>query len=91
MPLGCLSDVSTYGFTAEHWRRWHQTLKNRIFLENYFLSGDLEVQLEAFADNYWPYKEAGNLVFASHIIGLTKDKGHFTWLSTTKTQTSSQP
>jgi transposase InsO family protein len=25
--------------------RWHQTLKNRVLLENYFLPGDLEVQL----------------------------------------------
>ena len=28
--------------------RWHQTLKNRILLENYFLPGDLEAQIEAF-------------------------------------------
>ncbi|MSP05467.1 MAG: hypothetical protein EXR05_09595 [Acetobacteraceae bacterium] len=27
--------------------RWHQTLKNRILLENYFLPGDLEAQIEA--------------------------------------------
>ena len=32
--------------------RWHQTLKNRILLENYFLPGDLEAQIEAFVDNY---------------------------------------
>lgn len=32
--------------------RWHQTLKNRILLENYFLRGDLEAQNEAFVDNY---------------------------------------
>ena len=31
---------------------WHQTLKNRILLENYFLPGDLEVQNEAFVDHY---------------------------------------
>jgi hypothetical protein len=30
--------------------RWHQTLKNRILLENHFLPGDLEVQIEAFVD-----------------------------------------
>jgi transposase InsO family protein len=24
--------------------RWHQTLKNRILLENYYLPGDLETQ-----------------------------------------------
>ncbi|WP_240932083.1 IS3 family transposase, partial [Parasedimentitalea denitrificans] len=32
--------------------RWHQTLKNRILLENYFLPGDLEGQIEAFVDHY---------------------------------------
>ena len=32
--------------------RWHQTLKNRILLENYFLPGDLKRQIEAFIDHY---------------------------------------
>jgi len=32
--------------------RWHQTLKNRILLENYFLPGDLEAYIEAFVDHY---------------------------------------
>ena len=32
--------------------RWHQTLKNRILLESYFLPGDLEAQIEAFVDHY---------------------------------------
>ena len=32
--------------------RWHQTLKNRILLENYFLPGDLETQIAAFVDYY---------------------------------------
>ena len=32
--------------------RWHQTLKNRILLENYFLPGDLEHQIEAFIEHY---------------------------------------
>ena len=31
---------------------WHQTLKNRILLENYFLPGDLQTQIEAFVDHY---------------------------------------
>lgn len=31
---------------------WHQTLKNRILLENYFLPGDLETQIEAFVEHY---------------------------------------
>ena len=28
--------------------RWHQTLKNPILLENYYLPGDLKVQIGAF-------------------------------------------
>ncbi|PLW74835.1 hypothetical protein C0081_21165 [Cohaesibacter celericrescens] len=32
--------------------RWHQTLKNRILLENYFLPGDLELQIRTFIDHY---------------------------------------
>lgn len=32
--------------------RWHQTLKNRVLLENYFLPGDLEAQVRAFVDCY---------------------------------------
>ncbi|HJL53684.1 MAG TPA: IS3 family transposase [Arenicellales bacterium] len=32
--------------------RWHQTLKNRILLENYYLPGDLENQIGTFVDHY---------------------------------------
>ncbi len=32
--------------------RWHQTLKNRNLLENYYLPGDLEAQIEAFVTHY---------------------------------------
>ena len=32
--------------------RWHQTLKNRILLENYYLPGDLETQIDAFVGHY---------------------------------------
>ncbi|WP_295849318.1 integrase core domain-containing protein, partial [Tardiphaga sp.] len=32
--------------------RWHQTLKSRILLENYYLPGDLERQIEAFVEHY---------------------------------------
>jgi len=32
--------------------RWHQTLKNRILLENYYLPGDLEAQIGAFIGHY---------------------------------------
>ncbi len=32
--------------------RWHQTLKNRILLENYYLPGQLEAQIDAFVEHY---------------------------------------
>jgi len=32
--------------------RSHQTLKNRILLENYYLPGDLKAEIEAFVANY---------------------------------------
>ena len=32
--------------------RWHQTLKNRILLEHYYLPGDLERQVAAFVEHY---------------------------------------
>ena len=32
--------------------RWHQTLKNRVLLENYFLPSDLERQIERFVEHY---------------------------------------
>ena len=53
----------SHGLQANHERateRWHQTLKNRILLENYFLPGDLEAQIEAFDDhdNHQRYRES---------------------------------
>ena len=32
--------------------RWHQTLKNRVLLENYYLPGDLEAGVGAFVEHY---------------------------------------
>jgi len=32
--------------------RWHQTIKNRVLLENYYLPGDLERQIGAFVEYY---------------------------------------
>jgi putative transposase len=52
--------------------RWHQTLKNRILLENYYLPGDLEAQIDAFVDHYnnHRYHEAiGNLTPADVYFG----------------------
>ncbi len=31
--------------------RWHQTLKNQILLENYYLPGDIEAHIEAFVEH----------------------------------------
>jgi transposase InsO family protein len=33
-------------------KRWHQTMKNRVLLENYYLPGDLERQIGAFVEYY---------------------------------------
>jgi len=32
--------------------RWHQTLKNRILLENYFFPADLKTQIKTFVEHY---------------------------------------
>ena len=32
--------------------RWHQTLKNRILLDNYYLPGDLKAHIGRFVDHY---------------------------------------
>jgi putative transposase len=52
--------------------RWHQTLKNRILLERYYLPGDLERQVAAFVAhyNYARYHESlGNLTPADVYFG----------------------
>ena len=52
--------------------RWHQTLKNRILLENYFLPGDLERQIAAFVEHYNPlryHESLGNLTPADVYCG----------------------
>ena len=45
---GAPSHPHTQGKTE----RWHQTLKNCILLENYYLPGDLEAQVDAFDEHY---------------------------------------
>lgn len=47
----------------------HQTLKNRILLENYFLSGDLERHIQAFIDhcNHHRYHENLNNVIPADV------------------------
>jgi putative transposase len=52
--------------------RWHQTLKNRILLENYFFEGELEAAIAAFIDHYnhRRYHESiGNLTPADVYLG----------------------
>ncbi len=52
--------------------RWHQTFKNWFLLENYFLPGDLECQIEAFVVyyNHHRYHESlGNLTPADVYFG----------------------
>ena len=58
--------------------RWHQTLKNRVLLKNYFLPGDLEAQIEAFvADyNHRRYHESiDNLTPADAYFGRAQPSG----------------
>ena len=55
--------------------RWHQTLKNRILLENYYLPGDLEQKIGDFVAyyNHLRYHESiGNLTPADVYFG----RGH---------------
>ena len=51
--------------------RWHQTLKNRILLENYYLPGDLEAQIAAFVADY------NHLRYHESIANLTPADVHF--------------
>jgi putative transposase len=44
--------MPNYPQTQGKIERWHQTLKNRILLENYFSPADLEEQIQAFVDHY---------------------------------------
>jgi hypothetical protein len=65
--------------------RWHQTLKNRILLENYFLPGDLEAQMAAFVDDYNHrryHKASAILPQPTSIVGAARlswpnDKGSY--------------
>jgi len=55
--------------------RWHQTLKNRVLLENYFLPGDLKANIESFVTHYnhHRYHESlGNVTPADVYFGRDK-------------------
>ena len=53
--------------------RWHQTLKNRTLLENYYLPGDLEHQIKAFVDHY------NNRRYHGSIKNVTPADAYFGW------------
>lgn len=40
------------GIARRTFYRWHQIIKNRILLENYFLHGALEAEIEALVKHY---------------------------------------
>jgi transposase InsO family protein len=50
--IGHLRGAPCHPQTQGKIERWHQTLKNRILLENYYLPGDLEAQIEAYVEHY---------------------------------------
>jgi putative transposase len=56
--------------------RWHQTLKNRILLNNYYLPGDLERQIGAFVEHY---TQPRSLKRYLHVPGecATPNSNHF--------------
>jgi putative transposase len=41
-----------HSHTQGYIERWHQTLKNRILLENYFLPGNFVAKIQAFIEHY---------------------------------------
>ncbi|SFT32625.1 Integrase core domain-containing protein [Sedimentitalea nanhaiensis] len=45
-------DASYHPQAQDKIERWPQTLKNRILLENYYLPGDHQQQIDAFVDHY---------------------------------------
>ena len=52
--------------------RWHQTLKNRILLENYYLPGELEARVAAFVEHHNHqrcHESLGNLTPANVYFG----------------------
>ena len=56
--------------------RWHQTMKNRILLENYYLPDDLEQQIGVFVDHYKNHRyheSLNNVTPAGVYFGRAKD------------------
>ncbi len=70
--IGHIRGAPNHPQTQGKIERWHQTLKNRILLENDFLPGDLEAQIDAFVAHYnhSRYHESlGNLTPADVYFG----------------------
>lgn len=65
--------------------RWHQTLKNRILLENYFLPGDLEAHIGTFVGyyNHQRYHESLNNLTP---VDVYTGQGHTILLQREKTK-----
>ena len=50
--MGHVRGAPCHPQTQGNIERWHQTLKNRILLENYYLPGDLEAKIDTFVEHY---------------------------------------
>ena len=58
--------------------RWHQTLKNRVLLENYYLPGALEQAISQFIDHYNHHRcheSIGNVTPADAYFGRATNPG----------------
>jgi len=53
--------------------RWHQTMKNRILLENYYLLGALEAEIAAFVERY------NHQRYHESLSNLTPADAYFGW------------
>jgi transposase InsO family protein len=70
--MGHIRGAPNHPQTQGKIERWHQTLKNRILLENYYLPGALEQAVAAFVEHYnhRRYHESlGNLTPADVYFG----------------------
>lgn len=70
--MGHIRGAPNHPQTQGKIERWHQTLKNRILLENYYLPGALEQAVAAFVEHYnhGRYHESlGNLTPADVYLG----------------------
>jgi putative transposase len=70
--MGHMGGAPCHPQTQGKIERLHQTLKNRILLENYYLPGDLEAKIDAFVDHYNHrryHENLGNLTPADVYFG----------------------